>query len=153
MKKFIPFIALFFACVQTPIFAAVEKVDQPFKYFLSTMGISEDTAYWGLTPTVAIPDLIISNDAKNDGGIQVNYFNSVGFGLDYGRYIKSAGGKIYETFGGSIFGSISGNENASLCGDVHFFNRLVGFGGAVNFGAIPKSQRFSFLIITSIKPF
>ena len=116
------------------------------------MGISEDTAFWGATPTVCIPDLIITNSAKNDGSIQVNYFNSVGFGLDYGRYVKSAG-KVYETFGGSIFGAVSGNENASLCGDIHFFNRLIGFGMAANFGSIPKSQRFSFLIITGIKPF
>jgi hypothetical protein len=102
--------------------SAVERVDKPFKYFLSTIDISIDTAYWGVTPTFLTPDILINKEGT-DG------FNRVGTGIDYGRYVKSSNGKVFETLGTSIFVLIQKKGPIAIGGNVHILNRYLGIGG------------------------
>ena len=127
-------------CFQLP--GAVEKIDAPFKYFLSKMDISMDTAYFGLTPTIVLPDLILSYNEK--GGSAFDGFNSVGIGIDYGRYVKSTNGKVCETFGASLF--LTRSYHAGFV--VHLFDRLMGIGGGINLNDVPRYKRYEIMAVT-----
>jgi hypothetical protein len=141
-------IALSFALV-----GATESVDKPFKYFLSTMNISADTVYYGLTPTVVIPDMILTNADSGKTGLDVEAFNRIGAGIDYGRYVKSTDGKVYETFGASLFALVATTKDVIAGGAFHLFNRTLGLGGGVDLGNVPKSKRFVVFLISGIKLF
>lgn len=137
----------------TPRVSATETysiVDKPFKYFLSTIDTAylNGTAFYGVTPTTAVKDLAILNPDSGKSGVNIQYLNAAGAGLDYGRYIKSSDGKVYETFGASILIFISSQTQATLGGVFHVFNRELGLGGGVNLGNVPKSQRYQFWIVT-----
>ena len=149
MKKIL--FAIIIACFVCQSGATVESIDKPWKYFLSTMDISMDTALWAITPSVVIPDLVLTNADSGKNGLSVQAFNSVGVGLDFGRYIKSTSGKIYETWGVGLFTLLATDKTVRLGGVIHAFNRKLGAGGGVNLGNVPRAKRFEAYLITGFK--
>jgi hypothetical protein len=132
---------------------AVDLVDKPFLYFLKSMeGISADTVYYGITPTIAIPDLILTRAKDGKRGIAVEAFNSIGAGIDYGRYIKSVDGKVYETFGGSLIMFFNSSKMLIIGGVVHVFDRRLGIGVGANLGDVPRDQIYTGFLTTGLKP-
>jgi hypothetical protein len=135
---------------------AVEKIDEPFKFFLSSIDtayITGNTAYFGLTPTIVIPDMILTNADSGKSGLDVQAFNSLGVGVDWGRYIKATNGKVYETFGVSIFTLLATGQNVLMGGAVHVFNRSIGIGGAADLGNVQRAKRFKILLTTGLRLF
>ena len=151
MKKII--FLVFTACRVWRAGATVESIDKPWKYFLSTMDISMDTALWAITPGIVIPDLVLTNADSGKLGLNVQAFNSVGVGLDFGRYIKSTSGKIYETWGVGLFTLLATDKTIRLGGVIHAFNRKLGAGGGVNLGNVPRAKRFEAYLVTGFKIF
>jgi hypothetical protein len=151
LTKLLIITAILFCCVQPA--RAADKVDEPFKYFLKSINISEDTTYYGLTPTVVIPDMILSNADSGKTGLDVEAFNALGVGVDYGRYIKSADGKTYETFGVSLFTLLATNQDVMLGGAFHVFNRTLGIGGGADLGNVRPSKRWKIFMTTGLRIF
>lgn len=133
--------------------SAVDLVDRPFKFFLSEINISLDTVYYGLTPTIVIPDIIMTNADSGKTGLNVQAFNRIGAGCDYGRYVKSTNGKVYETFGASIFALVSTDKDVIAGGCFHMFNRTLGLGGGIDLGNVPQRKRFVVFLVSGIKLF
>ena len=149
MKKIL--LAIITACLVWQASATVETIDRPWRYFLSTIDVSMDTALWAITPTVVIPDLVLTNADSGKTGLGVQAFNSVGAGLDIGRYIKSTNGRVYETFGAAIFTLLSTDKTIRIGGVIHCFNRKLGAGGGVNLGNVPRAKRFEADLVTGFK--
>jgi hypothetical protein len=150
MKKLIVFVAAIFACAFQPAVAA-EKVDSPFLYTLKTMNISPDTAYWGITGNVVIPDLMISQSPSK--AWLFTGFNGVGAGLNYGRYVESHG-SAYETFGGDVF-MIYNPEKKELCFASGFsmLNRKLGVCGGIKIINETVGQTWFVGLTTGWKPY
>jgi hypothetical protein len=148
MKKIILAILLCAAMV-----GATELVDRPFQYFLGIKHVSKDTALWGVTPGIMIPDLILTSADSGKTGLDVQAFTSVGVGLDYGRYVMSESGKIYETIGVSLFTLLATDKTVSLGFGIHLFNRTIGVGGGVDCGNVSKNKRFKGYLLTGLKLF
>jgi hypothetical protein len=133
--------------------SATELIDKPFSYFLGVKHVSKDTALWGVTPGIMIPDLILTNADSDKTGLDVQAFNSVGIGLDFGRYVMSESGKIIETIGISIFSLLATDKTVTLGGGIHVFNRTLGIGGGIDCGNVSKNKRFKLFLLTGLKLF
>ena len=145
-------LGMLFLFVAAPV-KATELIDKPFSYFLGVKHVSSDTALWGCTPTIMIPDLILTNADSGKNGLDVQAFTSVGVGLDLGRYVMSESGKIVETIGISLFTLLATDKTVTLGGGIHVFNRTLGIGGGIDCGNVPKNKRFKLLLLTGLKIF
>lgn len=127
---------------------AVERFEKPFMLWLSEEQLSPDTASWQITPSISLPALVLKNSIEGKG-LVTESINSVGFGIDYGRFVKSTTGKIVETFGGEVVMLLSSDKSLAVTIQFHIFNRLIGIGPWVNTGICPKQQRYGIAILTN----
>lgn len=120
----------------------------PFEFFLKSISIPPDTTYYGFTPGIVIPDLEL---IKRNGtaGFDVLAFTAIGAGIDFGQHVKSASGRVYETYGASLFLLTSTGKNTMVGGAVHVFNRLLGVGTGYDLNA----GRVVWLVTSGVKLF
>ena len=152
MKNLIAILAVLFTCAQQPLFA-VEKIDQPFQFFLKQANLTTDTAAWALQPTVAIPTILAYRSDDKSKILDVSAFDRIAAGLSYGRYIKTTTGTTYETVGVSALAMFSSAQDFSAGFTLDLFNRLICIGPGYDLGSRPDGHRVFLMMGFGIKIF
>lgn len=134
---------------------AVEKVDAPFKYLLSTMDITPNVAYWGITPTIILPDLMITQSATRAWNFTA--VNGVAVGLNYGRYVATDTASMlsnaYETFGFDMFALYTPAKEICLGAGADMLNRKIGFCGGFKITESKIGKQWFVGLTTGFKPY
>ena len=136
-----------------PHVQATEKIDAPFKYFLSKIHVTMDTVMWAAQPTVAIPTVLAYQSSDKGRILDVSAFDRAAAGVSYGRYVKSTTGETYETIGVSVLAMFSTEKDFSAGLTLDLFNRLIGIGPGFDFGNRPDGHRAFLMMNFGIKVF